>query len=1216
MSKSGIRKRMRKFWLVLALAMGCLLVASLWESSLSDWSVDSQVALFQDQLQAEEKHLDEQLQKLDENTQISKSNWRMRNSILLGFKNGQLVYWSDERVGTPNLYERLKEGGELVKLNNLYFDVRKRFIGDMEYYGLLFIKEDYPYSSSYVKNHFNPRFGSNLDDASKVTIKNVWEEGGYTIYSRDGKALFKIESNVGYGDTLPNYFLLVLYFVFLYLLFYAYEISLDRSVSFREQVGHSFGFLCLLILLRVIMVRYQVPYSLYHLSIFANSKVAGGGSFIVSVGDLFVTMFCLAHYLFITFNKLRIRYNEYRLMRYRWLFLAGFVFVAFIYTNLLHFSIKTLIESTSISLNIARLINVDFSSVVAFVTLIIAGMGFIVLINSSVRYFRNLFTMKQALLGVTIVILFCAALCYFFNFSLTPLECLFTLSLYLLFILGIYLMKMDAQKSVFMLALVVVCVYIIFLVKSNEMERELKIRADYIVQIVKEVDPVFEEKLVEINNEIMKSTKVDSLISVGDEKVLARYISEELLDMTGFYYDCEAIICTGRDTILVTPKHVKYGCYDYYDGMIDSLGIRVDSTLFYNIDLFDGQNVYLGRYMLPDVKNGSCLYIRFTSKKGHEGIGYAQILSRETDLENEFVYPYSYAKYRKGVLVDADGTFNYPRSTERFGAYEHARTINVDGYSHMIVPIKEEGICVVSLADDVFALYYMNLLYAIFVSAILTSYGMFFRFDGGWENFRQVSLKSKIKSNIISLVAGLFVLMTIMSIVGNAASFERRHSEALVQVSKYITSELERYNCVDADKCPEIETALRRLADVLWVDINVYNWGGELVATSRPMIFEKGFDGTLLNPEAYKKVVTQEQMSFVQDERIAEMIYMAVYMPLVLESGERYVLSIPYFTKGEELNKDIFLTVIVAVNIAMIVMVLAFILSSVVAERITKPLQVVNDKLRRMRVGGKNEKIIYNQKDEIGLLVKEYNAMVDKLEANVKQLAKSERESAWREMARQIAHEIKNPLTPMKLNLQFMQRTLQKGDIEEVRQRFKDISSVLIEQIDHMASIASAFSDFAKLQVANNEWFDLSELVDGCAKLFHENVANMTCDIEPGVFVYGDRDQVNRVVVNLLKNAEQSIPEDREGHVHVQLKTALGKIILFVRDNGCGIPEGIRDKISEPNFTTKSGGTGLGLAMSYKIIESMGGTISFESEENEGTTFYVTLRHDKGESEG
>ena len=120
----------------------------------------------------------------------------------------------------------------------------------------------------------------------------------------------------------------------------------------------------------------------------------------------------------------------------------------------------------------------------------------------------------------------------------------------------------------------------------------------------------------------------------------------------------------------------------------------------------------------------------------------------------------------------------------------------------------------------------------------------------------------------------------------------------------------------------------------------------------------------------------------------------------------------------------------------------------------------------------------------------------------------------------------------------------------------------------------------------------------------------MECDIEPNVSVYGDRDQVNRVIVNLLKNAEQSIPEERKGHVLIRLKTVLGKIILLIKDNGCGIPENIRDRISEPNFTTKSGGTGLGLTMSYKIIEAMGGSITFESVENEGTTFYVVLKQD------
>ena len=169
--------------------------------------------------------------------------------------------------------------------------------------------------------------------------------------------------------------------------------------------------------------------------------------------------------------------------------------------------------------------------------------------------------------------------------------------------------------------------------------------------------------------------------------------------------------------------------------------------------------------------------------------------------------------------------------------------------------------------------------------------------------------------------------------------------------------------------------------------------------------------------------------------------------------------------------------VIITVNIAIIMMVLAFILSGLLAERVTKPLQMVNDKLRLMRIGGKNEKIIYNHKDEVGALVLEYNNMVDQLDESIGQLAKSERESAWREMARQIAHEIKNPLTPMKLNVQFMQRSLTQGDPEQLKERFKKVSSMLIEQIDNMASIASAFSDFAKMPVASLEEFDLSDLL-------------------------------------------------------------------------------------------------------------------------------------------
>ena len=334
---------------------------------------------------------------------------------------------------------------------------------------------------------------------------------------------------------------------------------------------------------------------------------------------------------------------------------------------------------------------------------------------------------------------------------------------------------------------------------------------------------------------------------------------------------------------------------------------------------------------------------------------------------------------------------------------------------------------------------------------------------------------------------------------------------------------------------------------------------------------------------------------------------MSAYMPLILDNGKTYILNVPYFAQNDELNVDILIMIIITVNIAIIMMVLAFILSGLLAERVTKPLQMVNDKLRLMRIGGKNEKIFYNHKDEVGALVLEYNNMVDKLDESIVQLAKSERESAWREMARQIAHEIKNPLTPMKLNVQFMQRSLVQGDPELLKERFKKVSSMLIEQIDNMASIASAFSDFAKMPIASLEEFDLSELLKNCVMLFKNNIDSLKCQIEPGLRGVADKEQIRRVFINILKNAEQSIPEDRKGEVFVIARRVDGRIEVRIKDNGCGIPEELRARIFEPNFTTKSSGTGLGLAISNKIVESMGGTIDFTSEIGVGSEFVVTL---------
>ncbi len=235
--------------------------------------------------------------------------------------------------------------------------------------------------------------------------------------------------------------------------------------------------------------------------------------------------------------------------------------------------------------------------------------------------------------------------------------------------------------------------------------------------------------------------------------------------------------------------------------------------------------------------------------------------------------------------------------------------------------------------------------------------------------------------------------------------------------------------------------------------------------------------------------------------------------------------------------------------------------------------------------------------------------MINELEQSARKLAKGERESAWREMAKQIAHEIKNPLTPMKLSIQYLQRAIDNGDpnIEELT---KKVAKVLDEQIENLSSIATSFASFAKMPKAQNEILLINDLLKSVTDLFgkEEDVTVLFSTEAPNAMVYADKNQLVSVFNNLVKNALQSVPEGRKAYIEVEVLSDDGWLNIAVKDNGSGIPDELQDKVFVPNFTTKSSGTGLGLAITKQIIDGAGGSIWFEANEHEGTTFYVRLR--------
>ena len=290
----------------------------------------------------------------------------------------------------------------------------------------------------------------------------------------------------------------------------------------------------------------------------------------------------------------------------------------------------------------------------------------------------------------------------------------------------------------------------------------------------------------------------------------------------------------------------------------------------------------------------------------------------------------------------------------------------------------------------------------------------------------------------------------------------------------------------------------------------------------------------------------------------------------------------------------------------MFVLFMAIVLAFLLSKYITKSLKTISDKINTTRLEKRNERIeVDDTSEEISTLVTSYNSMIDELEESAVQLARSEREQAWREMAKQVAHEIKNPLTPMRLTVQNFQRKFNPED-ENIHSKLDEYSKTLIQQIDTMSSIASAFSNFAKMPAQQNETLNVVNIVKLALEIFNEDYIVFTSEKEE-IIAKLDRTQLIRVVTNLVKNAIQAMPEKKTPKIDINVSTNNGNVVITVSDNGSGVSEENIDKVFEPKFTTKTSGMGLGLAMVKNIVETYKGTITFKTEKDKGTVFRVTF---------
>ncbi|MEZ4810001.1 MAG: ATP-binding protein [Allomuricauda sp.] len=395
-----------------------------------------------------------------------------------------------------------------------------------------------------------------------------------------------------------------------------------------------------------------------------------------------------------------------------------------------------------------------------------------------------------------------------------------------------------------------------------------------------------------------------------------------------------------------------------------------------------------------------------------------------------------------------------------------------------------------------------------------------------------------------------------------------------------------------------------KIADVQNVNFNIYDLEGSLVKSSRPS-FEADSISNCLDAEILNNLLISPNRRYVEEKSAAGDNFKASYTYINDNMFKPIgIMNLPYFEDNSFNVKELREFLFRLAGVYLLMLLSAIILAYFVSKYITRSLQTVSDKMKRTNLTQRNEKIyIENPGEEIGQLVDSYNRMIDELEESAVKLARSEREQAWREMAKQVAHEIKNPLTPLRLTVQSFERKFDPKD-PMAQSKIREFSKSLIQQIDTMSNIAGAFSNFANMPAQQNETLNVVKIVKLALEIFNEDYIHFISD-EKEIIAKLDRTQLIRVVTNLVKNAIQAVPDVESPRILVTVASEGDTVKISVADNGVGISDDLKYKIFEPKFTTKSSGMGLGLGMVKNIVENYKGNIDFTSQVGKGTVFTI-----------
>ncbi len=775
--------------------------------------------------------------------------------------------------------------------------------------------------------------------------------------------------------------------------------------------------------------------------------------------------------------------------------------------------------------------------------------------------------------------------------------------------------------------LVVLSIYSAALFFTFSVQKDIMRRAAYARVLADPHDPAAEVALLKLDSSIRHDLQIQNLLLDAKAVTLrpeaAEALQRLLIEESYLYNNYKFQVLVGNPPSEETPatkpgaKPVEPDVTERFQG-----GASINENL--RLDLrYQSEPMYLLKLTSNPRRNyGYDAYLEVRVGPRAPSKFLTELLINEPYRGLEHLRRYDYAIYSDGALIHSQG--GNPSANLRAANVPSAgesRSRTNSSYSELLYSAPGNTVVFIGMPMGGYlrpiSLFSYLFVWCIILTLIMSLLNTWVDIlpkavDISWVS--KPDLKTKIQVGIIALVLLSFAMIGYVTVLYFHSSTDAYHDDRLnrkvTSILENVEHEIDLMSETGVVTTASLAKIVLPISRIHSMDINLFSLNGKIAATSESEVFNRGVIAPRMG--AYARQLLSDRGSAIaqQFESIGELRYRTAYVPVRNVDGKAIAyMGLPYYSKQRDLRDDVSAFMGTLLNVYVFLLLIAGVIAITVANSITQPLTELGDKIRRFRMEDKIQPLEWRAQDELGDLIHEFNAMLFTVESSAKELDNARRDSAWREMAQQVAHEIKNPLTPMKLSIEFLRHAFERSsDAAELEPMIKRVSATLIEQIDNLAYIATNFSTFARMPEPVNSLFQLNELVESVYNLFLEENVDSHLYLDPNSCpVYADKKLLMRVLNNLIKNAIQAIPTERRGELSVSLEQIGHQAVICIADNGGGIAEEMQEKVFFPKFTTKSSGSGLGLAICRDIIHAAHGRIYFETIIGVGTKFFVTL---------